>query len=92
MESNGEKESGCFLAFYGSVPCHRGVFVFCLIIIASYFFLSSLHHLSLDTVACLAFHDQEFLWGTGFSHQIQLSKLQNDEEHDMKITFSKSPS
>jgi hypothetical protein len=53
------------------------------IIIASYFFLSSLHNLFPDIIAWFFFHDPEFLWGTGFSQQIQHSKLQNDEENDM---------
>lgn len=72
-----------FSAFYACTFCDNEIFTFLSIIIASYFSLSSLHNLFPDVIAWLFFHDPEFLWGTGFFQQIQLSELQNDEENDM---------
>ena len=64
-----------FYVFYTHTWCVNEIFIFLSVILASYFFLSSPYYLFLEIIAWLFFHDPESLWETGFSQQIQLSKL-----------------
>lgn len=80
-----------FYAFYTHTLCVNEIFIFLSVIIASYFFLSSLHYLFLDIIAWLFFHDPESLWETGFSQQIQLSKLKMVKKMTCKLYLKRDP-